>query len=120
MGSNGQEYSGLGKRAGGFVAGLLVGGLVGAGSMLLLAPQSGEKTRAKLEHDGLELRGQVTGTVQDAMAQARSTASRVTARMQEQTKVLQQRGEAMLDQKKEAVSEAIEAGKEAAHNIASC
>ena len=118
MGSNGQEYSGLGKRAGGFVAGLLVGGLVGAGSMLLLAPQSGKKTRAKLEHDGLELRDHVTGTVHDAVAQSRSTASRVMSRVQEQARVLQQRGQDMFDERREAVSKAVEAGKEAAHDIA--
>ena len=35
-----------------FLAGLLLGGLVGAGMGLLLAPESGEKTLARLRKEG--------------------------------------------------------------------
>jgi len=35
-----------------FLAGLLLGGLVGAGVGLLVAPESGEQTRAKLKKQG--------------------------------------------------------------------
>jgi len=34
---------------GGLLAGLLIGGLAGAGVMLLLTPQSGKKTRVKIQ-----------------------------------------------------------------------
>ena len=39
-----------------FFAGLVTGGLVGAGLALFLAPQSGEKTRIQIRDKGLELR----------------------------------------------------------------
>jgi gas vesicle protein len=101
------------NNAGGFFAGLLMGGLVGAGAMLLLAPQSGKRTRAQIQKEGLELRDQVTETVGDAAAQAR----RITAGVQRQTRELQQRGQDMLDEQKEVVSQVIEAEKTAVHNI---
>lgn len=119
MGSYAQEYSGLGQRAGGFVVGLLMGGLVGAGTMLLLAPQSGKKTLAKLERDGLELRDQMSESARNAVAQVRSTAHKVAESAEKQTKELQHRGQELFDEQKEVVSKAVEAGKEAVHNLAS-
>jgi gas vesicle protein len=41
---------------GSFVAGFLIGGLIGAGVALLLAPQSGEETREMLRERGIELK----------------------------------------------------------------
>ena len=41
---------------GSFVAGFLLGGLIGAGAALLLAPQSGEETREMLRERGIELK----------------------------------------------------------------
>ena len=35
-----------------FIAGLLLGGIVGAGVGLLVAPESGDKTMAKLKREG--------------------------------------------------------------------
>jgi gas vesicle protein len=40
---------------GAFVAGFLIGGLVGAATALLLAPQSGEETRAAIRDRSIEL-----------------------------------------------------------------
>ena len=40
----------------GMLAGLLIGGLAGAIAMLLLAPQSGKRTRAKLRRQSYALR----------------------------------------------------------------
>lgn len=41
-----------------FLAGLLVGALVGAAASLLLAPQSGEETRTLIRERGIELKDQ--------------------------------------------------------------
>ena len=46
----------------GLLVGLLIGGLAGAMAMLFLAPQSGKKTRAKIEQLGHELREQTADT----------------------------------------------------------
>mgnify|MGYP003380975869 CR=1 FL=1 len=56
----------------GLLVGLLTGGLAGAVAALLLAPQSGKRTRTKLLRQGDELRQQAAETVEDAMAQART------------------------------------------------
>jgi len=53
---------------------LLLGSLIGAGVMLLLAPQSGKKTRRQLRRRGRDLREQTTGAVDDTVAQVRAKA----------------------------------------------
>jgi len=45
------------------LTGLLVGGLVGAGTMLLFAPQSGSKTRGEVQQGVQHLRDQTTERV---------------------------------------------------------
>jgi gas vesicle protein len=62
----------------GILAGALIGGLAGATAMLLLAPQSGKRTRAKLQRQSHELREQAADTVEDAVDQARDTARQIT------------------------------------------
>ena len=59
-------------------AGLLIGGLTGAVVMLLVAPQSGKRTRAKLYRQGAEWREQAADTMGDAVASARDKARQVT------------------------------------------
>jgi gas vesicle protein len=108
------------KNSGGLFVGLaalVAGGLIGAGAMLLMAPRSGKKTWAKIQHKGMELRDQVTETVEDAIEQTRGTARRVMAGVHKQTEELQQRGQDMLDDQKEIVSQVVEAEKAAVHNI---
>ena len=65
--------------AGGFMAGMVIGGLAGAGTMLLLAPQSGKKTRSEIQQRGMELRDQTVETVENTMAEARVKARQITA-----------------------------------------
>jgi gas vesicle protein len=56
----------------GLLVGLLAGGLAGAGAMLLLAPQSGRRTRAKIQRKSAELREQTADTVEELLEQARA------------------------------------------------
>ncbi len=58
-----------------FFAGLLIGGLVGAAVALLMAPQSGEETRAQIRDTSLELKERANET----MAEAREKAEAITA-----------------------------------------
>jgi len=101
------------NQAGGFFAGLLIGGLAGAGTMLLLAPQSGKRTRAKIEQKSIELREQTTDAVEDALKQARTKGRQIRADVREQADALQQRGQDVLDEQKEHWSALVEAGKTA-------
>jgi gas vesicle protein len=80
----------------GLLAGLLIGGLAGAVALLLLAPQSGKKTRAKLQRQSHQLREQTAETMDDAMAQARGTARQITHDVRKQAGKLEQRGQAIL------------------------
>jgi len=55
---------------GSFVAGVIVGGLVGAAVALLLAPQSGEETRTLIKDRSIELRDRAYEVGQDARLRA--------------------------------------------------
>jgi gas vesicle protein len=52
----------------GLLAGLLIGGLAGVGAMMLLAPQSGRKTRAQIIQKSMELQVQASDTFDDLVA----------------------------------------------------
>lgn len=98
---------------GGFFAGLLLGGLAGAGAMLLLAPQSGKRTRTQIQMAGIELRDQATDAVDAAVAQTRSRARRIRTGARAQMEGLQHRTHVMVEKQKANVSAAVEAGKHA-------
>jgi len=98
MDNHNQENGNNAKNIGGFLAGLLVGGLAGAGTMLLLAPQSGKKTRVQIQRKSIELRDQTVKTVEGAVAQARDKAHQITDGVREQAGELLQRGQDMLDE----------------------
>ena len=55
---------------GAFLVGFIVGGLVGAATALLLAPQSGEETRAYIRDKSIELKDRAAETIEDARARA--------------------------------------------------
>ena len=95
---------------------LLIGGLAGAGTMLLLAPQSGKKTRAQIQQKSIELRDQATETMEDAVVQTGVKARQIKTgvhKARRQAEALQQRGQVMLDEQREHLSAAVEAGKTA-------
>jgi gas vesicle protein len=99
--------------AGRFVAGLLLGGLAGAATMLLLAPQSGEETRAQIQQRSRELRDQTN----EALAQARTKAGELKETAQEKAVDLKRQGKEKLveqmDRVSERVTSAVESGKKA-------
>jgi gas vesicle protein len=97
----------------GVFVGLLVGGLAGAVTMLLLAPQSGEDTRMQIQAKGIELRDHTTGMVEDAMAQMRLDQHKMTQSGREKAKELLHQGQALVVEQLDHVSEAAQAGKKA-------
>jgi gas vesicle protein len=103
----------------GFIGGLLVGGLAGALTMLLVAPQSGKRTRAKIQQKSIELREQTTDAVEDVLAQTRHKARQIKASVHDQAESIQQRGQDVLDEQKERLSTLVEAGKTAVQGVLS-
>lgn len=97
----------------GLLAALLIGSLAGAVAMLLLAPRSGKKTRAKLQRQGHDLREQAGETMEDAMEQARDKTEQITHDVRKQAGKLEQRGQKMFDEQKDNLATAVEAGKDA-------
>jgi gas vesicle protein len=61
------------------LGGLLLGGLIGAGTALLFAPHSGERTRAEIQNKTIELRDRTTDTVKDAVSQVKSKTRQMTS-----------------------------------------
>ncbi len=71
-----------------FLGRLLLGGLVGTITTLLLAPQC-KKTRKQIRRKGRDLRVHTTDTLEDGVSQVRAKAQQVTARVHEQAEGLQ-------------------------------
>jgi len=98
------------------LVGMLVGGLAGAVTMLLLAPQSGKDTRTQIREKGIELRDRTTEMVEDTMAQVRSNAKKITVSGRDAIKELAQHGQKLAVEQLDHVSEAAQAGKKAIQN----
>ena len=113
MDNHSQEHENDANNTWGFLAGLLIGGLAGAAAMLLMAPQSGKRTRAQIQLKGMELRDQTTEAVEDTLKQARSKGRQIRADVREKADELQQRGQDVLDEQKEHWSALVKAGKTA-------
>ena len=75
-----------------FLAGLIVGGVVGTVFALLVAPQAGVETRAQLKNKRLEL--------QEGLGEA-------SRKVQGQVATLQEKGQATLDWSKQNASEVV-------------
>jgi gas vesicle protein len=90
----------------GVMAGMLVGGLAGAVTMLLLAPKSGKDTRKQIQEKGIELRDRTTQLVENTVAQARTTANKVSVGLKD-------RGQEIAIEQLDHVADAAQAGKKA-------
>ena len=84
-----------------FLAGLLIGGLIGAGSMLLLAPQSGKRTRLQIQRKGRDFRVHTADAVDSGVAQVRIKARDISTSIHDHAEDLQQQGQDVVDQQKE-------------------
>ncbi len=82
MGHNEEGYG-----AGSIFLAFLLGGVVGAGLAMLLAPQSGPETRQKIREFAEDMKGKVTSTVG--------------------------KGKEFFEEKKSIITTAVEAGKDA-------
>jgi gas vesicle protein len=98
------------KCGGDFVAGVLVGALVGAAAALLLAPQSGEETRILIRDKSLELKEQAD----DLSVEARKRAEQIQAQARDKAVELQSQAKDRAAGIQTQVKQAVEEGKSAA------
>jgi gas vesicle protein len=97
----------------GVLLGVLIGGLAGAVTMLLLAPQSGKDTRIQIQKKGIELRDRTTEMMDDAMAQVRLNRNKFTMDGRRKAKELLHQGQELVVEQLEHVSDAALAAKKA-------
>lgn len=84
------------KQPANFLAGVLIGGMAGAVTALLFAPQSGRETRQQIQQKAAELRDQTTSTVENAFDQVNAKASQLKADLGEKAAELKQQGQEVL------------------------
>jgi gas vesicle protein len=104
-----QEYKYPTNNALGVLVGMLIGGLAGAATMLLLAPQSGKDTRMQIQKKGIELRDRTTEMMEDTAAKIRSNANKIMTD-------LKNYGQGLAVEQLDYVSEAAQVGKKAIQN----
>jgi len=95
------------------LVGMLIGGLAGAVTMLLVAPQSGKRTRIQIREKGIELRDRATGMVEDAVAQMRLNGNKIARDGRRKANELLHQGQYLVAEQVEHVSDAVKAGKKA-------
>jgi gas vesicle protein len=110
------EYADSAGHAKSLFTGLLIGGLVGAGTILLMAPQSGEKTRAELQQGVDQLKDRTTETVKDTISQVKSKTYEIKDGVQSKAGEIQSQGKDILAKQLGRVAEMAGAGKRAVEN----
>ncbi len=87
-----------GQSAGSLILAFFIGGLVGAGVALLLAPQPGVEARKKIKELAEEAKEKATEYAEQVKSKVTSTVGK---------------GKEILEEKKSLITTAVEAGKEA-------
>lgn len=100
---------------GAFLIGFIIGGLAGAVSALLLAPQSGEETRTVIREKAIELRDRAAETTDDLYVQAEEAYAEARARAEELARLarergieLQRRGQVVLEEQRARIGGVIQ------------
>lgn len=107
------EYSNNNNAVAGTFAGLLIGSMAGALTMLLLAPQSGKKTRTQIYDKSFELRDRATKMFEDTMDDMRLNTKKFADDGQKRITELKHQGQEMAVEQLDHMSAALEAGKAA-------
>lgn len=111
--SNEIEYSNIP----GVMIGLVIGSLAGAFTMLLLAPQSGRRTRALLQKRGLALVDNATKLMDETVSEVNSRRKRLLVGGRKQAKKIIEHGQEAVVEQLDHVSKAAEAGKKAVKSL---
>ena len=106
---------------GAFLVGFIVGGLTGAITALLFAPQSGEETRTLIKDKAIELKDQTSETVGETITKAEKAAKDAVKRAEvlledakKKASAIAEKGQVLLEESKEKVSKAVPRAKKSA------
>jgi gas vesicle protein len=106
---------------GAFLIGFIVGGLTGAITALLFAPQSGEETRTLIKDKAIELKDQTSETVGETISKAETAAKDAVNRAEmlleeakKKANEIAKKGQVLLEESKEKVTKAAPRVKKAA------
>ena len=99
------------------LTGIVVGGLIGATAMLLLAPRTGEEIRSEIKDRAIDLRDRTSETVKDTVSQVVSRAGDLRGGLRGKSEDIKKRGQDVLIEQLDRVSEAVEAAKKALQEI---
>jgi gas vesicle protein len=111
--SSHKEKDSNGGAASSAVAGLVIGGLAGAGAALLFAPQSGKETREQIQQKTIEIRDRTAETVEEAVSQVKAKTQQITTNLQGKAEDLQHQSKEVIADQLDRVSAAADAGKAA-------
>src|SRR5512140_1786685 len=100
------------KHAGRFILGMLLGGLAGAVTLLLIAPQSGKETRHIIQTKAIELRDKTATTMDGVSTQVRAKAGQIKTGVSNKTMELTHQGKEMLAHQLDRLSIAAHNGKQ--------
>jgi gas vesicle protein len=93
------------------LAGFMIGGLLGAGAMLLLAPQAGRQTREELRDGAMELKDRTTENVRGKVSEAKTRAQQMASDVREKAMDLQNQGRDMAIDQLDRVANVAESSK---------
>jgi gas vesicle protein len=99
------------KAAGGLIAGILIGGLVGAVTLLLVTPKSGKDTRKYIQVKAIELRDKTTASLETVSGQVSSKASQLKTGINSKATELTRQGKDALARQLDRLSIAAQNGK---------
>ncbi len=101
------------NEGGAFFAGLVIGGLVGAALSLLLAPQSGEETRAQIKDRSLEYKD----WAEEGYLDARQRAMDAGTYAQQQAIAAQAKSAEAFDRGRQSAIDAFERGRQSVTQV---
>jgi len=97
----------------GVAAGLFIGSMIGAVTALLLAPQSGKRTRAQLQIKGIQLRDRTIDMAEDAVTQVRVESKKLTKTGRQKARQLIHQGQELVTGQFAHVAEVVKTSKKA-------
>lgn len=87
------------------ISAFAIGGLIGAGIALLMAPQSGQETRDRIRNKSVEIKDKAIETAEDTRERASKALNDVTQQTKEKVSSLSKRGQQMVEDQKQRLNE---------------